>query len=106
MAIVSPFTVGLAALGGLTAYYLVSGQRLHHKSKKEHRAKRDHEYAERKLPIRPLNDICIDKSIGAKEAKLLYTERGPHGTVKYYYELPTTKQRIYSYAPLDLHTAH
>lgn len=106
MALITPFSVGVAALGGLAAYYIVGGTRMQHKAKKEHRGKRENEYAERKLPIRPLSDLCVDKSLGAKECKLLYTERGPHGTVKYYYELPTTKQRFYSYAPVDMHTAH
>lgn len=99
-----------------SVYYLVLGagaawtvlhlqKRDKDRRRAHHKAVQEQKWMHLRKPVTNIKEVVYTKQVGAKEARLLHRERGPHGSVKYVYELPTG-QRCMSYLPLDYWTAH
>jgi hypothetical protein len=63
------------------------------------------EYSKSRVPVVAAQDVLFSNSVRAKDLQLVDKVRGPEGSIKYIYYVPAMNIRVFSYAPLEAHTA-
>lgn len=105
----SQYLLPIALAGGI--YYMVSGPKCNcgcgAKPKKKKAAGQlgPEDYHTSLNPVADLKSALMSNAVRGKDVKLLRTERGPEGTIKHVYYLPSSNQLLFSAAPLEMHQA-